>query len=137
MKRVFVSHSIQDIEVVGRVARAIADAGLDPWLDREEVRAGDAWQVRIVEAIDGSSAFALVLSPRSAALEDVRREIDLAQDAGLTVVTIVIEPVKIPASIRYQLAGAPLVDASALGFDTALAELTRLLREEADKAAKG
>lgn len=128
MRQIFISHSAQDFDAVERIANALTQAGMTVWLDREDVRTGEAWQVQIVEAIDHSHVFVLALSPNSAALEDVRVEVDLAQDTGLTTIPFMLEPVKIPATIRYQLAGLPIIDAPSLGFEKALGRLVESVR---------
>lgn len=129
MGRVFISYSRKDTETVDRIANVIQGAGLDVWLDRHNIRAGNEWRVQIVQAIDTCDAFVLMLSPNSAASENVRKEIDLAQDSQRRLFVIMLEPVKLPAEIRYQLAGLQFVDVQLMGVDEASHLLVDTLKE--------
>ncbi len=133
MSQVFISYSRRDTEVVDRIVKALVDAGVNAWIDREDIRAGNSWRLQIVEAIDTCDVFVLALSPNSAASDNVRKEIDLAQDSGRVIVPIVLDAVKIPAAIRYQLAGLQFVDVPMLGFDKALAHLVEVVQGEIAK----
>ena len=129
MSHIFISYSRRDTETVDQIAGSLNDSGLDVWLDRHDIKAGNQWRVQIVEAIDTCEAFVLMLSPHSAASDNVRKEIDLAQDAGRTIFAILLEPVKLPATIRYQLAGLQFIDVSMLGFEPAVSQLVETLNE--------
>jgi hypothetical protein len=109
--------------VVDRILPAMCNAGLDVWIDRQNIQAGNSWRVQIVQAIDTCDAFVLMLSPNSAASDNVRKEIDLAQDSGRTIFVLMLEPVKLPPEIHYQLAGLQFLDLQSLGFDQAVGQL--------------
>jgi hypothetical protein len=100
MGRVFISYSRRDTETVDRVVDSMCNAGLEVWLDRHDIQAGNTWRVQIVQAIDTCDAFVLMLSPNSIASDNVRKEIDLAQDSGRTIFPVMLQPVKLPPEIR-------------------------------------
>lgn len=129
MGQIFISYSRRDTEIVDRIAGQMKDAGLDVWIDREAIQAGDTWRVQIVQAIDTCLAFVLMLSPNSAASDNVRREIDLAQDVESPFLPLMLEPVKIPPEIRYQLAGQQFIDVQMLGFEKAVRQLIETIKE--------
>ncbi|HJR79999.1 MAG TPA: TIR domain-containing protein [Anaerolineales bacterium] len=129
MAQVFTSYSRRDTETVDKIVGKMTQAGIDVWIDREDIKAGNTWRVQIVEAIDTCAAFVLMLSPNSAASDNVRREIDLTQDSDRTIFAVKLEPVKIPAAIRYQLAGLQFIDVQMLGFDNAVDQLIETLKE--------
>jgi|GEM_PF-1434281 len=133
MSQVFISYSRKDGAAVGNLVRALENVGIDAWIDREDIRAGNSWRQQIVEAIDSCSVFVLALSPNSAASENVRKEIDLAQDSKRLVVPFLLEATTLPAAIRYQLAGLQHIDVPMLGMETALVELIDILRQELAK----
>ncbi|HET9588025.1 MAG TPA: TIR domain-containing protein [Anaerolineales bacterium] len=133
MAQVFTSYSRRDTETVDTIVGRMTEAGIDVWIDREDIKAGNTWRVQIVEAIDTCAAFVLILSPNSAASDNVRREIDLSQDSGCTIFPLMLEPVKIPAAIRYQLAGLQFIDVKMLGFDNAVSQLIETLKEHIAK----
>ena len=124
MTHVFVSYSRRDKEVVDRMVTAMEQAGMTVWIDREDIRAGNSWRVQIVEAIDTCDAFVLMLSGNSAISENVQKEIILAQDSTRKTFVVQLEPMKLPAEIRYQLAGLQFIEMQNLGFDKALSQLT-------------
>jgi trans-aconitate methyltransferase len=135
MGHIFISYSRRDQEIVDRIVEAIKQAGLSVWLDREEAKATELWRRQIVEAVDSSDAFVLLLSPNSVTSKNVVREVDLAGGAGKQVVPMLLAPVKLPANLRYRLAGLQFIDLQNLGFDKAVNQLIGILKEQS-KAAK-
>lgn len=135
MAQVFTSYSRRDTEVVDTIVEKMSQAGITVWIDREAIKAGNTWRVQIVQAIDTCNAFVLMLSPNSAASDNVRKEIDLSQDSGRTIFAVMLEPTKIPAEIRYQLAGLQFIDVKMLGFDRAVEQLVETVQEHLRKFA--
>ena len=133
MAQIFTSYSRRDTETVDTIVGKMTQAGIHVWLDRADIKAGNTWRVQIVQAIDTCAAFVLMLSPNSAASDNVRREIDLTQDSGRTIFAVKLEPVKLPAEIRYQLAGLQFIDVKMVGFDKAVSQLIETLKEHIAK----
>src|SRR5215510_10186611 len=129
VNKVFVSYSRRDAELVDYIVKKMEAAGIAVWIDREEIKAGKTWRVQIVEAIDTCDAFVLMLSSNSTASDNVRKEIDLAQDSGRAVYIMRLDPVQLPAEMRYQLVGLQHIDVQALGIDVAVNQLLDTLRE--------
>src|SRR6185369_3074554 len=105
-------------------------AGLNIWIDRQEIQAGKLWRTQIVQAIDTCDAFVLMLSAAAAASENVRKEVDLAEDSGSRIFIVNLDQVRIPTDMRYQLAGLQFIDLQALGFDPAIQQLIETLKAE-------
>lgn len=135
MAQVFTSYSRRDTETVDTIVGKMAEAGISVWIDRADIEAGNMWRVQIVQAIDTCPAFVLMLSPSSAASDNVRKEIDLSQDSGHPIFAVMLEPVKLPAEIRYQLAGLQFINVQLLGFDKAVSQLIATLKEHLAKFA--
>ena len=133
MAQVFTSYSRRDTATVDVIAGRMTEAGIAVWIDREAIKAGNSWRVQIVQAIDTCAAFVLMLSPSSVASDNVRKEIDLAQDSGRTIFAVMLEPIKLPAEIRYQLAGLQFIDVQMLGFENAVRQLITTLQEHLAK----
>jgi hypothetical protein len=129
MSQVFTSYSRRDTETVDNIVEEMNEAGISVWIDREAIKAGNTWRVQIVKAIDTCDAFVLMLSSNSAASDNVRREIDLASESGRVIFAIMLEPVKLPAEIRYQLAGLQFIDVKMLGLEKSVHQLIETLRE--------
>ena len=60
--------------------------------------------------IDNAFAVLLMLSPGSAASDNVRKEVDLAAGANKALVPVLLAPVNLLANLRYQLAGIEWID---------------------------
>jgi len=52
-KAVFVSYASQDAEAARRIHDALRAADVEVWLDRSELRGGDAWDASIRRQIRG------------------------------------------------------------------------------------
>ena len=130
MGQVFISYSRRDLEIVNHLVERMQRAGIHIWIDREEIKAGKLWRTQIVQAIDTCDAFILMLSSSAAASENVRKEIDLAQDSSRTIFIMNLDQVKIPADMRYQLAGLQFIDLKTLGVDLAINQLIDTLKTE-------
>jgi hypothetical protein len=129
MEQVFTSYSSRDAQPVDTIVGRLSQAGLRVWLDRAEIKAGNAWSVQIVEAIDTCPAFVLMLSPNSAASKEVHQEVYLSHESKHAIFIVMLEPVKIPNEIRYQLAGKQILSVERLGLDKVIEELTGMVRE--------
>jgi len=128
MGHIYVSYSRRDHEVVDCIVGAMKQAGLNVWIDREEIKAGEIWRTQIVEAIDTCDAFVLMLSPDAVVSKGVRREVTLAESANKQLVPVLLAPVKLPAELRYQLVGLESIDLQILGFDEAVNQLIETLK---------
>ena len=136
MSHVFVSYSRKDSKTVDQIVARLTAEGLEVWIDREEIKAGELWRTQIVEAIDTCDAFILMLSCNSVVSDNVRKEIDLAQDSGRNIFVMKFNEAKLPAEIRYQLAGLQFIDLQLLGFDKAVSGLSNTLKEQLKPAGK-
>ena len=106
MSHVFVSYSRKDSETVDHIVARLDEDKFDTWIDREEIHGGDLWREEIVEAIDNAYAFVLMLSPDSVASDNVRKEVDLSEQAGKALVPLLLAPTQLPSAFRYPLAGS-------------------------------
>jgi hypothetical protein len=110
MGQIFISYSRRDADVVENIVSELEAAGIDVWLDREDITPGKQWRRQIVEAIDTADAFVLNLSPNSAASDNVLKELNLAEEAlDPFILPVMLSEMKIPDQMRYQLAGTQFV----------------------------
>src|SRR6185436_1066907 len=61
MSNLFISHSSRDDDYVRDLRAALADQGLQGWIDSRELRGGDPLWPEIQKAIDEASAYAIVV----------------------------------------------------------------------------
>ena len=133
MKHIFVSYSRKDRKTVDHIVARLIEDGLEVWIDREEITGGELWRESIVKAIDNAYAFILMLSPDSVASDNVRKEIDLADGAKKKFfVPVLLKAVKLPAKLRYQLAGIQWVEYYRTP-EKKYAELVKVLRSHTPK----
>lgn len=129
--RVFVSYSRAD----GRpwaeeLSAAIAAAGLDPWLDREDLAPGTNWQREIERSLRSSVAVVVVVTPGAVASDEVMSEWSFAKGKGLPIIPFQA----LPCESNYRLALLQAVDPST--DPDATETLLARLRELADRGAE-
>lgn len=110
MSHVFISYSRKDSEVVDQIVTRLEAQNFIVWIDREAIHGGDLWREAIVEAVDNAYVFVLMLSPSSAASDNVRKEVDLAEGAGKALLPTLLAQTQLPARLRYQLAGIQWIE---------------------------
>ncbi len=130
MGHIFVSYSRRDQEIVERFVGMMESAGMSVWIDRQKIKPGKLWRTQIVQAIDTCDGFVLLLSTNSATSDNVRRELDLAHDSGRSIFVMMLEPVKLPAEIRYQLIGLQHINLQTLGLHKGATQLIETLNEQ-------
>jgi len=105
MSRLFLSYSRADAADATRLRDALQAKGHDVWMDSSRIQSGAQWRKSIVEAIEKADRVLLLLSGNSIHSDNVRREIDIAQDAAVPILPLMLGEVDIPTSLRYQIAG--------------------------------
>jgi predicted ATPase/DNA-binding winged helix-turn-helix (wHTH) protein len=65
-RAVFLSHASEDAPAALRIAAALRAAGVEVWLDRSELRGGDAWDHRIRSQLRDCALFIPVISRHTA-----------------------------------------------------------------------
>jgi hypothetical protein len=81
-RAVFLSYASQDARAAQRICDALRAAGVEVWLDKSELRGGDAWDRQIRERIRDCRLFIAVISAHTEARDEgyFRREWKLAVD---------------------------------------------------------
>ena len=76
--RIFLSYSRRDTEFVDRLYDSLTVLGYSVWTDRRRIPGltDDQWRVAVVEAIEASAVFVIVISPDSTAVEECRARVD-------------------------------------------------------------
>ena len=133
MGKIFLSYSRNDIEIADQFVSSINQAGMEVWIDREDIKVGNSWRKEIVEAIDECDAFVLMMSSHSIASTNVHKEIILSQDSGKPIYVVMLEVVRLPAEIRYQLAGLQFINFPLLGFEKSTEHLITALKPHQKK----
>ncbi len=96
MPKVFISHSNQDSDETLFLADALRRAGIDVWVDFENIRGGADWLCEIQAGIERCDAVVVVLSQASAGSVWVERECLYAWQLGKPVFTALVADILIP-----------------------------------------
>ena len=75
---VFLSYSRKDEAYVSSLVQCLQDRGIDVWLDEDRIRPGARFRRSISDAIDGCSAFIVLMSPAANESNWVEDELDWA-----------------------------------------------------------
>jgi len=121
--QIFISYSRRDAAFALGLQARLNDQGWGVWLDTEKLQTGQRWREEIVQAIAGCDFFVLVLSSRSIQSENVVKELSLAESSNKPILPLMIEPVEIPNSMKYQLAGLQFVSITSRAVDDGLETL--------------
>ncbi|MEO1445644.1 MAG: toll/interleukin-1 receptor domain-containing protein, partial [Cyanobacteria bacterium J06635_11] len=99
-RRYFISYSRADAEVATRLAEQLREQGVNLWIDRLDIAAGDRWDSSIEEALQECPGLMVLLSKTSVASENVLDEVSYALEENEKVIPILIEPCDIPFRLR-------------------------------------
>lgn len=126
MKNLFLSYSRKDVDKAERIIADLSALGYRVWLDSDQLRGGDHWREKIVQAIETCDRFLILLSPNSVVSEHVTKELVLAETAQRTIIPLMIDDTELPAGFRYQLVGLQIISFAwdyEAGFKALLATL--------------
>jgi len=91
MNRVFVSYSRRNESFAERIARDLADAGLDVWFDRRQIQGGENWRDEIFRGLERADFLVVCLSPPAVASEWVAREVKTVRDQDKPIFPIMVQ----------------------------------------------
>src|SRR4029453_6376412 len=92
MSHVFLSYSRRDQAFVDRLIAEVERAGLDVWIDRDDIPGGAEWEATITRAGKEGARLAGVLSPASAEAESVPKELPLPDTSGRPSAPVLSQP---------------------------------------------
>jgi TolB-like protein/Flp pilus assembly protein TadD len=127
---VCISYSSKDRPRILLMAEQLRGAGVSVWIDQGGIDAASLWTAEIVKAIDGCKVLLLALSGAAAESANVVKEVSLALDRKKHILPVNLEPVEVPVTLRYPLAGLQHVDLfgekAQENFETVVRALARL-----------
>lgn len=125
-KRAFISYSTPDLPVVRSLCEKLEARGLPVWYSGRDSK--DDYAGTIVEALDESQCFVLVVSGASLDSQHVLNEIDLAFQRlpdDITFKILRLDPTPFPAAFRYYLSRQNWVEAYAPPVEERLEEFAK------------
>ena len=121
--RVFISYSRADTRVTTALAKDLHAAGIDIWMDKDDISVGERWSTAIQSALEGAHAMVLILSPDSMASRNVEDEFTYFMDNNKPIVPVMVRPCK----LHFQLHRLQWIDFTEGNHDTTYAQLIRAL----------
>jgi hypothetical protein len=138
--KAFVSYARPDGPAVGKLVQRLERAGLDVWIDSDDLMGGDEWTGAIVKAIQTCDVFLVCLSTVSVVSAEVRKEVSLAHSRRKPTIPVLLEPFAMPEALEYPLAGLQMIDLAgdfAAGLDDVLRSVKKILAELPQKRFLG
>ena len=80
----------------------LKDSGLHVWYD-EGISPGTAWRDELAERIEGAALLLFFVSPASVQSSNCLREISFAVDQNLSLLSVYLEPTKLPRVLRFAI----------------------------------
>lgn len=90
-QRVFISYARDDQPAVQRLIEHLHEMGISGWLDTADIAAGTAIADAMREAIRGSSAVIVIISPSALINRWIHFEVGAAQAMGKRLIPVLIE----------------------------------------------
>lgn len=130
-KQIFISHSSKDDKIAGEICSILEKHGLTCCIDHRDFRVSKDFDQEILEGIENSSAFVLLLSSSSNDSYPVKTEVQLASDSGKGnwIFPVRIENVEPSKNLKFFLSLKQWTDAFEEPLELQLNELIKNLRE--------
>jgi DNA-binding response OmpR family regulator len=106
----FISYASADRDRVEPIVDRLTEAGINVWMDRNDIRAGSHWAAEIVQSIRGCSALLVACSAAAFESRNVRQEIQVGGKYNRPYVPLILERVPFPDEVEYQLEGWQWID---------------------------
>ena len=100
---VFISYSRKDSQIVKQFVNEITSAGYKVWIDKKGISGGDAYQSKIVDAIDNSAIVLFFSTADSNASQRVIDEICYAQSINKTIIPIKLDDTRYNREVILRL----------------------------------
>lgn len=120
---VFISYAHVDHEFVSRLALDLEDHGIDVWIDRMDIHAGEVWRETIAAGVRNCKVLILVVSPGSLASQAVGKELQMAMAQRKPVLPLLYRKVDIPPDLRPQLERYQYINFRRGSYEQNLADL--------------
>jgi len=108
---VFISYSTEDKPAADAVCAILEKNGVRCWIAPRDIMPGADWGESIVNGIRSSRVLLLVFSTNANKSRQIKREVEIAADGGVTIVPLRIENILPTESFKYFLGNIHWLDA--------------------------
>jgi hypothetical protein len=132
---VFISYSTQDKLTADAVCAILEAQDIRCWIAPRDVPLGGDWTEALVEAIEACPVMVLVFSRHANDSRQIKREVNLAIEAGKTVIPVRVEDVTPSKSLKFSININHWLDAFPPPLDNHLRPLATSIRALLGRAA--
>jgi hypothetical protein len=125
---VFISYSHVDKATADAACATLERNGVRCWIAPRDITPGDEWSAAIVKAIDQCRVMLLIFSASANDSRQIRREVERAINAGVTLMPVRIENVAPTESLAYFMSTVHWLDAMTPPIDTHLQRLAESIK---------
>lgn len=125
---VFISYCRENSADADRICQFLEQNNVSCWMAPRNIPGGMEWPEAIVEGIKGSRILLVLLSASTQRSKQIGRELTLASDNDLTVITVRLDDVPAPDKLQYFTSNLQWIDAFGDRFNDGLAKLIATLR---------
>jgi hypothetical protein len=129
---VFISYKTEDRDSANRLCAALEREGISCWMAPRDIPPGQEWAAAIVDGLQKSNSFVLLLSSNSSAAKQIAREAELADRQNLPIMTFRLEEIQPPRELLYFLGNIQWLDGFGGQFDSAATRLAEVIRASAN-----
>jgi hypothetical protein len=108
---VFISYSTEDKLAADAVCSILENSGVRCWMAPRDIMPGSDWGGSIVNGIRTSRVLLLIFSSNANQSKQIKREVEVAADGGVTIVPLRIENILPSDSFKYFLGNIHWIDA--------------------------
>jgi hypothetical protein len=125
---VFITYSHVDKLTADATCAALERAGIRCWIAPRDITPGDEWSTAITKAISQCRVIVLIFSSNANASRQIRREVELAINAGVPLVPVRIEDVAPTESLAYFMSTVHWLDALTPPIENHLQKLAESIK---------
>jgi hypothetical protein len=133
---VFISYSTQDKLTADATCAILESQGIRCWIAPRDIPLGADWTESIIAAIETVPLMVLVFSKHANDSIQIKREVNLAIDSGVTVIPVRVEDVAPSKSLKYSISLNHWLDAFPAPLDNHLQKLTESIRGYLESSTK-
>lgn len=127
---IFVSFSSKDIKIGEQLFYKLHDHELNPWISSRKIQAGEDYSLKILDAIDNSKLFILLISIESTKSRHVKAELERAFSKEREIFPIRLDNSEIPKSWEYFLSTSQWIDVDGLSTKKWINEMIEIFKEK-------
>ena len=132
---IFVSYAHADASTAFPELRRLREHGFNVWYD-EGINPGSNWTDDLASRVRESATVLYLVTPRSAASENCRNEIDYAIDCGRRILLVYLRPAELSEGLKFQIGRRQAILKYELRESDYHTKLLQALEEEIEAGAR-